>query len=85
MGNRYFLHSNRTGFLYLSVIRDLFESSIVTYKTSRQQNVNLVLDTVRSAIQKEQVTAELQLHSDQGFQYTSHGYFNLTKEYEITP
>ena len=29
--------------------------------------------------------AEVQLHSDQGFQYTSHGYFNLTKEYGITP
>ena len=28
---------------------------------------------------------ELQLHSDQGFQYTSKAYFNLTKEYGITP
>ena len=27
----------------------------------------------------------MQLHSDQGFQYTSHAYFNLTKEYNITP
>ncbi|SFM24841.1 Integrase core domain-containing protein [Pelosinus propionicus DSM 13327] len=27
----------------------------------------------------------MQLHSDQGFQYTSTGYFNLTKEYGITP
>jgi transposase InsO family protein len=27
----------------------------------------------------------LHLHSDQGFQYTSHGYFTLTKEYGITP
>ena len=25
------------------------------------------------------------LHSDQGFQYTSQGYFNLTQEYGITP
>jgi transposase InsO family protein len=25
------------------------------------------------------------LHSDQGFQYTSPGYFNLTKEYVILP
>ena len=28
---------------------------------------------------KKKVTAELQLHSDQGFQYTSHQYFKLTK------
>ncbi len=28
---------------------------------------------------------ELQLHSDQGFQYTSQAYFNLTQSYGITP
>lgn len=27
----------------------------------------------------------MQLHSDQGFQYTSQAYFNLTKEYRIAP
>ena len=27
----------------------------------------------------------MQLHSDQGFQYTLQGYFNLTQEYGITP
>ena len=27
----------------------------------------------------------MQLHSDQGFQYTSHGYFKLTQSYGITP
>ncbi len=73
------------GFLYLSVIRDLFDNSIVAYKTSRQQTVNLVLDTVRTAVQKEAVAGELQLHSDQGFQYTSQAYFTLTQEYGITP
>ena len=73
------------GFLYLSVIRDLFDNSIVAYKTGRQQTVNLVLDTVRDAVQKEAVAGELHLHSDQGFQYTSEAYFNLTKEYGITP
>lgn len=73
------------GFLYLSVIRDLFDNSIVAYKTSRRQTVNLVLDTVRAAVQKEAVAGELQLHSDQGFQYTSQAYFTLTQEYGITP
>lgn len=73
------------GFLYLSVIRDLFDNSIVAYKTSRQQTFTLVLDTIRSAMEKEKVAGELHLHSDQGFQYTSQAYFNLTKEYGITP
>ena len=75
----------KQGTLYLSVIRDLFDNSIVAYKTGTEQNINLVLSTIREAKKKEKVTAELQLHSDQGFQYTSHAYFKLTKSYNITP
>ena len=73
------------GFLYLSVIRDLYDNSIVAYKTGTEQNNNLVLNTIRTAKRNEKVTAELQLHSDQGFQYTSQAYFKLTQEYGITP
>ena len=73
------------GFLYLSVIRDLYDNSIVAYKTGTEQNVQLVLSTIRAAKRKEKVTAELQLHSDQGFQYTSQAYFKLIQEYGITP
>ncbi|WP_412761277.1 transposase [Pseudoflavonifractor phocaeensis] len=58
----------------------------MAYKTGTSQSVNLVLDTIRLAMQKEKkVAAELQLHSDQGSQYTSQAYFDLTKEYGITP
>ena len=71
------------GTLYLSVIRDLFDNSIVAYKTGTEQNINLVLSTIREAKKREKVTEELQLHSDQGFQYTSHAYFKLTKSYNI--
>ena len=73
------------GFLYLSVIRDLYDNSIVAYKTGTEQNINLVLSTIRAAKRKEKVTAELQLHSDQGLQYTSQAYYSLTKSYHITP
>ena len=73
------------GFLYLSIIRDLYDNSIVAYKTGTEQNINLVLSTIRTAKKQEKVTAELQLHSDQGFQYTSHAYFKLTQSYGITP
>ena len=73
------------GTLYLSIIRDLYDNSIVAYKTGTEQNVNLVLSTICAAKRKEKVTAELQLHSDQGFQYTSTAYFKLTQSYGITP
>ena len=77
----------KEGVLYLSMIRDLYDNSIVAYKTASRQTVNLVLDTIRLAMNKDKkrVAAELQLHSDQGFQYTSQGYFNLTQSYGITP
>ena len=73
------------GFLYLSVIRDLYDNSIVAYKTGTEQNINLVLSTIRAAKKKEKVTGSLHLHSDQGFQYTSQAYYSLTKSYHITP
>ena len=81
-----YIHTKQ-GVLYLSMIRDLFDNSIVAYKTGTRQTVNLVLNTIRLAIKKEKkrVAAELQLHSDQGFQYTSQAYFQLTKQYGITP
>ena len=77
----------KQGTLYLSIIRDLYDNSIVAYKTGTSQTVNLVLDTIRLAMkqEKKKVTAELQLHSDQGFQYCSPAYFKLIQEYGITP
>ena len=81
-----YIHT-REGVLYLSMIRDLYDNSIVAYKTAARQTVNLVLDTIRQAMKKEKkrVAAELQLHSDQGFQYTSQAYFKLTQSYGIIP
>ena len=79
-----YIHTKQ-GVLYLSIIRDLYDNSIVAYKTGTEQNVNLVLNTIREAKKKEKVTAELQLHSDQGFQYTSTAYYRLTQSYGITP
>ena len=63
----------------------MYDNSIVAYKTDREQSIKLVLDTIKIAKRKEKITAELQLHSDQGFQYTFQAYFILTKEYDISP
>ena len=74
-----YVHTEQ-GILYLSMIRDLYDNSIVAYKTATHQTVNLVMDTIRLALKKEKVAGKLQLHSGQEFQYTSQAYFNLTKE-----
>ena len=81
-----YIHTKQ-GVLYLSMIRDLYDNSIVAYKTGTEQTVNLVLDTIRLAMKQEKKRAaeELQLHSDQGAQYASQAYFELTQTYGITP
>jgi transposase InsO family protein len=71
----------KEGFVYLSVIKHLYDN-FVAYKAGSENN-NLVYKTVKTA--KREVTEELQLHSDQGFQYTSEGCFKLTQSYRIAP
>lgn len=46
-----YIHKKQ-GVLYLSVIRDPYDSSIVAYKTGIEQTINLVLDTIRLALCK---------------------------------
>ena len=73
------------GILHLPMIRDLYDNSVMAYKTGTEQTVNLVLNTIKAAKENEAIATETQFHSDQVFRYTSQGYFNLTKEYDITP
>ena len=46
---------------------------------------SLVTDTIHEALQQEKVTDGLALHSDQGAQYTSKAYFDLTQARHISP
>ncbi len=43
----------KEGILYLSMIRDLYDNSIVAYKTEAHQTVGIVLDTIRLAMKNE--------------------------------
>lgn len=69
--------------LYLSTIMDLYNNEIVAYKIGTSQDINLVLDTLREAVELRKPVGLL-LHSDQGSVYTSHAYQNLAKEKGIT-
>ena len=73
------------GWAYLSTIKDLFDGFIVAHQLGKKNSVRLVTDTLKNAKCKEKVNANLLLHSDQGYQYTSRAYFLLTKRYKITP
>ena len=58
---------------------------VLAYRIGNDMTATLFTDTIREARQKEMVTDGLALHSDQGSQYTSQAYFNLTQEYHIQP
>lgn len=76
------------GFLYLSVIKDLYDRSIVGYRYARQMPAKLVLDTIHDAVansHRDRGDGGLILHSDNGFQYASIPYHNVTQAYGITP
>ncbi|WP_140159131.1 DDE-type integrase/transposase/recombinase, partial [Bacillus thuringiensis] len=61
------------GFRYLSVVQDIYNNEVVSWKISKRNDNELVLDTIEMLAQKRDVRGTI-LHSDQGFQYTSHAY-----------
>jgi putative transposase len=75
----------RQGWAYLSTIKDLYDGFIVAHQVSSNNSIQLVTNTLKQAKQKEQITEELILHSDQGSQYSSSLYFDLICQYHITP
>jgi transposase InsO family protein len=77
--------STQQGWAYLSTIQDLFDGFIVAHEVGTENSLNLVLNTLKQAKQKEQSLEGLLLHSDQGYQYTSPAYQVLTQAYAITP
>jgi len=77
--------ATRQGWAYLSTIKDLFDGFIVSHQLARVNSLELVLNTLKQAKHKEQITDGLVLHSDHGYQYTSHSYAALTEDYAITP
>ena len=79
-----YVHTQQ-GVLYLVVIKDLFDGFIVAYQTSPLNSVDLVVKTLQVALSDQTVSAGLALHSDQGHQYSSHSYFQLTQRHQIQP
>ncbi|MEI0737752.1 DDE-type integrase/transposase/recombinase [Paenibacillus sp. JTLBN-2024] len=63
--------------LYLSAVKDLFNNEIVAYQLSERNNNELVLQTFAKAFAKQKDVTGLIIHSDQGFQYTSHAYHDM--------
>lgn len=69
--------------LYLSAIIDLCDHRIVSYALNDRNNNELVLDNFHDAMLKNPGARPL-LHSDRGFQYTSHDFHRLLIEAGFT-
>lgn len=72
-----------TGFCYLSAIKDLNDGFIVSHQLGRKNDSGIVAATLKKV--KKEAANGLILHSDQGTQYTSSAYFDLTQTYKIVP
>jgi putative transposase len=71
--------------LFLSVIMDLFNNEIVAFHMSSRNDNELVLNTVRKALEKRRDVSGTILHSDRGFQYTSYDYHNMLAQFSLRP
>lgn len=75
----------RQGWAYLVVIKDLHDGFIVAHQLGQQNSVALVTQTLQQAVQTEAIPPGLILHSDQGHQYSSPLYAELTSRHSIRP
>ncbi|ANX10669.1 transposase [Fictibacillus arsenicus] len=69
--------------LYLSTIMDLFNNQIVAHKLYTHQQVPLVADTLKAALESRGNPKGVIIHSDQGSVYTSYGYQQLIKDRKL--
>ena len=69
----------------MCAVLDLCGKVVLNWKIGSEMSSSLVTDTIREALQQEKVTDGLALHSDQGSQYTSKAYFDLTQAYHVSP
>lgn len=79
-----YIHTAK-GMMYVCAVVDLCGKMVLSYRIGNNMTASLVTDTIREAKQKEKAADGLTLHSDQGSQYTSQAYFDLTQEYNIQP
>jgi len=73
------------GFVYLAVIKDFFDKSILGYALSRDFSIHLVLKALQMASENVLSPQGVILQSDQGPQYQSAPYRQFTSKYGIIP
>lgn len=73
-----------SGFLYLSVVLDVWSRRVVGWAMATHLRTELVLDALNMALGQRRPSAVIH-HSDQGTQYTSVGFGERCKEVGVRP
>ena len=77
-----YIHT-RQGMAYLSIIKDLYDNSIIAWELGSGCDQSLVTRTIKKASYK--LRKSTVLHSDQGSQYASNEYYTLSEKYGFLP
>ena len=73
------------GFVYLAIIKDFFDGTILGYALSKNNTIQMVLRAVRIAAADLQSQTGVIIQSDQGHQFQSTAYNYLTAQLGIIP
>jgi len=70
--------------LYLSACMDLYNGEIIAHRMARRPVFDLVAGTLRAALSRSECTAELTVHSDQGWHYKMQPYRTMLARRGVT-
>ena len=76
---------NKGKWYYLACFMDLFNNEIIDYEFGDKFDNFLVMKPAKRILEKAKMSTKTQIlfHSDQGVQYSSAGYCNLLKSYNV--
>lgn len=75
---------SRSGWLYLTVIKDLFSARIVGWSLSESLQTAPVIQALEKAVHMRRPPPGLIFHSDQGIQYCSHKFRRRLEDFGLT-
>ena len=73
------------GWLYLSVVLDLFSCQIVGWSMGERMTRELAIGALLMAVWRRKPAQEVLVHSDQGSQFSSHDWQDFLKAHRLKP
>lgn len=73
------------GWLYLSVVLDLFSRKVIGWGMSHRMTTSLAMDALHMATMRQHPKHSVILHSDQGSQFSSYEWQSLLRKHNIIP